>query len=64
MIYCGEVVLQKGSPARELEPTVTYRLGVFMRWVGKPQEVLWVGQVILNIPLILPRSWLEAGHSF
>jgi hypothetical protein len=28
-IYCGEVALQKGIPAGELESTTTYRLGVY-----------------------------------
>jgi hypothetical protein len=42
-IYCGEVVLWRESPARELEPSAAYRLGVFMRWVEKPQDDHWVG---------------------
>jgi hypothetical protein len=42
--YCGEeVALKKGSPARELEPPIAYRLRVFMRWMKKPQEGHWVG---------------------
>jgi hypothetical protein len=32
-----------GVPAREWEPPATYRLGLFMRWVEKPQEGHQVG---------------------
>jgi hypothetical protein len=41
----------EGIPARELEPTTTYRLGGFMRWVEKPQ----VTGKILNDPLTFLR---------
>jgi hypothetical protein len=37
-VYCGEMDLQRGISARELETTAAYRLGVFMRWMENPQE--------------------------
>jgi hypothetical protein len=43
-VNCGEVVLWKESPARELKPTAAYRLGVDKRkWVEKSQESHWAG---------------------
>jgi hypothetical protein len=41
--YCEEVVLWRRIPARKLEPTAIYRLGVFMRWVEKFLDGHWVG---------------------
>jgi hypothetical protein len=40
MLEMKEVYSQRGTPARELEPTATatYRLGIFVRWVEKSQE--------------------------
>jgi hypothetical protein len=62
MIYGGEVVLWRESPARQLEPTAAYSLGVFMRWVEKPQECHWVDNP--NAPLTLLTYLLRVGHFF
>jgi hypothetical protein len=48
------VVLRRGSPARELEPTAAYRLEVGGEAPGRE-----LGKIILNGPLTLLRSWLK-----
>jgi hypothetical protein len=59
-VYCGEVVLQRGTPARQLECLTAYRLEVFMRW-EREAPGRSPGRIILNSPLTIPRSWLKGG---
>jgi hypothetical protein len=56
-VYYGDVALQRRSPARELEPTAAYKLGVDKGGGEVPGRSR--GKIILNVPLTL-----QASHFF